>query len=236
MLLSDALNIPCLLEFWSNDVFTEMLSTVVHFLNRDCGSLILFISMFTFKFEFIPKNIQSSWKTQTQCFYSANYHYCPNKHLRAYYYGYFMLPSLFLRNILPLNTVSLLQTAAKLSDAKRSKFSADSSCRNVSGRSHWRSQRNEHVSIYKMWRFWRQSSPSTASARVCPQQKRCPPKSYAGCTSHSAQQDGVSAAPCSAEVLQWCLHLPPHSHLGFWTSNTAPLLHLNCSHWISKPR
>ena len=56
MLFKDVLNIPCLLEFCSQDVFTEMLSTVVHFLNRDCGgSLILLISMFTFKFEFIPK-------------------------------------------------------------------------------------------------------------------------------------------------------------------------------------
>ena len=55
MLFKDVLNIPCLLEFCSKDVFTEMLSTVVHFLNRDCGgSLILLISMFTFKFEFIP--------------------------------------------------------------------------------------------------------------------------------------------------------------------------------------
>lgn len=31
-----------------------MLSTVVHFLSLDCGSLILFISIFTFKFEFKP--------------------------------------------------------------------------------------------------------------------------------------------------------------------------------------
>lgn len=57
------LDIPCLLEFWSKDVFIEMLSTVVHFLSRDCGSLILLISRFTFKFEFIPESTHSLWDT-----------------------------------------------------------------------------------------------------------------------------------------------------------------------------
>lgn len=47
-----------------------------------------------------------------------------------------MLLTLFLRNILALNTVNLLQTAAKLCDAKRPELSADSSCSNVSRRSH----------------------------------------------------------------------------------------------------
>lgn len=63
VLLEATLNIPCLLEFWSKDVFTEMLSTVVHFLSRDCGSLILLISRFTFKFEFIPESTHSLWDT-----------------------------------------------------------------------------------------------------------------------------------------------------------------------------
>lgn len=46
-----------------------MLSTVVHFLNRDCGgSLILLISMFTFKFEFIPKGYTQLMKDSLNAF------------------------------------------------------------------------------------------------------------------------------------------------------------------------
>lgn len=46
--------LPFLLAFWSKDVLVETLSTVVHFLSRDCGSLILPRSTLTFKLEFSP--------------------------------------------------------------------------------------------------------------------------------------------------------------------------------------
>lgn len=88
---ADMLDIPCLLEFWSKDVFIEMLSTVVHFLSRDCGSLILLISRFTFKFEFIPESTHSLWDTDWT---SPAHHHCPRKHWGAHHHGYVMLPRL----------------------------------------------------------------------------------------------------------------------------------------------